>query len=165
MSDDGRGLTHVDARGEAHMVDVSGKSETLRSATASGVITMSADALDAIRSNSIAKGDVLATARIAGIMAAKRTPDLIPLCHGIALTSVDVALMVDARARCIRAEATATTVGRTGVEMEAVIAVSIALATVYDMAKSIDRGMTIGDIKLLRKSGGRSGNYEAPHSG
>lgn len=154
-------LSHTDAHGEARMVDVSGKAETLRTATAGGNITMSATALTAIRENSIAKGDVLGVARIAGIMAAKRTAELIPLCHQIALSRVDVVLTVDESISGIHAEATAVTKGATGVEMEAIVAVSIALATIYDMAKSVDRSMVIGEVKLLRKSGGKSGEYRA----
>jgi len=154
-------LSHTNAAGEAHMVDVSAKAETLRSATASGNITMSAVAVAAIRDNMIAKGDVLGVARIAGIMAAKRTADLIPLCHQIALSHVDVVVSIDDSISGIHAEATAVSTGTTGVEMEAIVAVSIALATIYDMAKSVDRSMVIGGVRLLRKSGGKSGEYAA----
>lgn len=143
------------------MVDVSAKAETLRSATASGSIRMSPAAVTAIRDNTIAKGDVLGVARIAGIMAAKRTADLIPLCHQIALSHVEVALSIDDAISGVRAEATAVSSGATGVEMEAIVAVSIALATIYDMAKSVDKSMIIGDVRLLRKSGGKSGDYSA----
>jgi cyclic pyranopterin phosphate synthase len=143
------------------MVDVSAKPETLRTATASGSIRMSPAAVTAIRDNSIAKGDVLGVARIAGIMAAKRTADLIPLCHQIALSHVEVVLSIDEGMPGVRAEATAVSSGATGVEMEAIVAVSIALATIYDMAKSVDRSMIIGDVRLLRKSGGKSGDYSA----
>lgn len=143
------------------MVDVSAKAQTRRTATAAGTIRMSQAAVTAVRENSIAKGDVLGTARIAGIMAAKRTSDLIPLCHQIALSHVDVVLSIDDAIPGVRCEATATCTGATGVEMEAIVAVSIALATIYDMAKSVDRSMIIGDVHLLRKSGGKSGEYTA----
>ena len=154
-------LTHIDRTGAARMVDVGEKPATRREATAAGSIRMSRDAFNAIRNNTIAKGDVLAVARIAGIMAAKRTAELIPLCHAIALSSVTVVLTPDESLPGVRVEATAVTVGPTGVEMEAIIAVSVALATIYDMAKSADRAMVIGEIMLLRKSGGRSGDYTA----
>ena len=154
-------LTHVDEADSARMVDVGGKPATRREATAAGCIRMSRDAFTAIRDNTIAKGDVLAVARIAGIMAAKRTADLIPLCHTIALSSVGVVLTLDESLPGVRVEATAVTVGPTGVEMESIIAVSVALATIYDMAKSADRAMVIGDVMLLRKSGGNSGDYTA----
>ena len=154
-------LTHTNAAGEAHMVDVSAKSETLRTATASGSIRMSPAAVSAIRDNSIAKGDVLGVARIAGIMAAKRTAELIPLCHQIALSHVDVVLSIDDSIPGVRCEATVACTGATGVEMESIVAVSIALATIYDMAKSVDRSMVIGGVRLLRKSGGKSGDYAA----
>ena len=153
------GLTHLDEAGAAHMVDVSAKPATVREARAAGRIVMSGEALDAMRAGSLAKGDALAVARVAGIMAAKRTPDLIPLCHPIALTrvSVDLAFEADAIA-CI---ATTATTGPTGVEMEALCAVSAALLTLYDMAKAIDRGMRIEGVRLLAKSGGRSGAWQA----
>ena len=144
------------------MVDVSAKAETRRTATASGVIRMTSDAFCAIRDNTIIKGDVLGVARIAGIMAAKRTADLIPLCHPIVLSHVDVVLLLDDSLPGARAEATATATGATGVEMEAIVAVTVALTTIYDMAKSADRTMVIGDIRLLRKSGGKSGDYTSP---
>jgi len=152
-------LTHLDESGAARMVDISDKAATTREATATGSITMSAEACAAIAAGTTKKGDVLAVARIAGIMAAKRTSDLIPLCHPIALTSVSVDL--DLGTDRIDARATARTTGPTGVEMEALTAVSVALLTVYDMAKALDRGMTIGDIRLLAKSGGRSGDWQA----
>ena len=152
-------LTHLDEAGNAHMVDVSEKPVTARSATATGRIRMSAAALDAIRNGAVAKGDVLATARIAGIMAAKKTGDLIPLCHPLGLESVALELAFEDDA--IRASATAALQGRTGVEMEAITAVSIALLTIYDMTKAIDRGMVIEDVKLIAKSGGRSGDWRA----
>ncbi len=152
-------LTHTDATGEARMVDVSDKSATRRIAIAGGAIRMSSDAFAAIRDNTIAKGDVIGVARVAGIMAAKRTAELIPLCHPVALSSVDVSLSLDEELPGVRAEATAVATGPTGVEMEALVAVTIALATIYDMAKSVDRAMVIADVRLLRKSGGKSGDY------
>lgn len=154
-------LTHTNASGEARMVDVSAKPDTRREATAAGTIRMTRAAFAAIRGNEIAKGDVLGVARLAGIMAAKRTSDLIPLCHPIALSHVDVLLSLDESLPGVRAEATATATGATGVEMEAIVAVTIALTTIYDMAKSVDRSMVIGDVRLLRKSGGKSGDYAA----
>lgn len=152
-------LTHTDAAGEARMMDVSDKSATRRIAIAGGAIRMSSDAFAAIRDNTIAKGDVIGVARVAGIMAAKRTAELIPLCHPVALSSVDVSLSLDEALPGVRAEATAVATGPTGVEMEALVAVTIALATIYDMAKSVDRAMVIADVRLLRKSGGKSGDY------
>ena len=154
-------LTHTDANGEAHMVDVSDKPHTRRVATATGTIRMAPAAFVAIRDNTIAKGDVLGVARVAGIMAAKRTAELIPLCHPIALTNVDVVLSLDESVLGVHAEATAIATGPTGVEMEAIVAVTIALTTIYDMTKSVDRSMVIGDVRLLRKSGGKSGNHAA----
>lgn len=154
-------LTHTNASGEARMVDVSTKPDTRREATAAGTIRMTPAAFAAIRGNEIAKGDVLGVARLAGIMAAKRTSDLIPLCHPIALSHVDVILSLDESLPGVRAEATATATGATGVEMEAIVAATIALTTIYDMAKSVDRSMVIGDVRLLRKSGGKSGDYAA----
>ena len=153
------GLTHLDEGGAARMVDVSGKAVTGRTATATGRIGMAAAAVSAIRDATLAKGDALAVARIAGIMAAKRTADLIPLCHPLALTAVDVALDLDGDG--IRCTATVSTAGQTGVEMEALTAVSAALLTLYDMAKAIDRGMVIDGVRLLAKSGGRSGEWRA----
>jgi cyclic pyranopterin phosphate synthase len=141
------------------MVDVSEKTDTRRVARASGVIVMTRDTLDAIAENRTKKGDVLAVARIAGIMAAKRTAELIPLCHNIPLSDVSVDLEADISLPGIRATAMAVTVGKTGVEMEALTAVAVALLTIYDMSKSMDRGMTIGEIALTEKSGGRSGDF------
>jgi cyclic pyranopterin phosphate synthase len=141
------------------MVDVSAKPDTVRMARATGHITMSRATLDAIIGNTIAKGDVLGVARLAGIMAAKRTSDLIPLCHPLPLTDVGVTVETDPSLPGVRIEAVARTVGKTGVEMEALSAVTIALLTVYDMAKAMDRGMTIGDISLAEKTGGVSGAY------
>ena len=158
MSSD-RDLTHVGEDGELRMVDVSGKSETQREATASGRILMSREALNAIRNNAVQKGDVLSTARLAGIQAAKRTAELIPLCHPVALTDVVLTVEVEVDPPAVSIQATTRTVGRTGVEMEAIVAVTIALATVYDMAKSIDRHMTISGVHLESKSGGRSGDW------
>ncbi len=152
-------LTHLDEAGAARMVDISDKPATVREATAEGRITMSAAALNAIRDGSSKKGDVLAVARIAGIMAAKKTSELVPLCHPIALTSVTVDLQVDDGG--IVTTATAQTTGATGVEMEALTAVSVALLTIYDMAKAIDRSMMINGIRLLQKSGGRSSDWQA----
>jgi cyclic pyranopterin monophosphate synthase len=152
-------LTHVDAQGAARMVDVSAKAETVRTARARGSIRMNLDALAAIRSQTIAKGDVLSVARLAGIMAAKRTSDLVPLCHPLLLDDVQVELDLDPKLPGIVAESAVRTTGKTGVEMEAIIAVTVALVTVYDMAKSLDRSMVIGDISLVEKTGGRSGTY------
>ena len=152
-------LTHVAGDGSARMVDVSAKPETARTAKARGVIRMSLAALEAIRSNTIAKGDVLSVARLAGVMAAKRTSDLIPLCHSLMLDDVQVSLSANADLGGVIAESAVRTTGRTGVEMEAIVAVTVALVTVYDMAKSLDRGMQIGDISLVEKTGGRSGTY------
>lgn len=153
------GLTHLDATGAAHMVDVGGKAVTAREAVATGRIEMSADAARAIREGAAPKGDVLAVARVAGIMAAKRTSELIPLCHPLPLTRVAIDLAADETG--ITATATAASEGRTGVEMEALTAVSVALLTVYDMAKAIDKGMTIGGVRLLEKRGGKSGDWTA----
>src|SRR6476660_7184324 len=155
----GNALTHIDSKGEARMVDVSGKPATERTAVAEGRVIMSKATLELIVSGNAKKGDVLGTARIAGIMAAKRTSDLIPLCHPLALTDVAVSLTPDASLPGVRIEAVAKTTGKTGVEMEALTAVSVALLTVYDMAKAMDRSMTIGDISLAEKSGGLSGKY------
>lgn len=152
-------LSHIDTTGNARMVDVSQKDDTNRLARATGSIRMHPETLAAIRGNSLAKGDVLTVAKIAGVLAAKRTADLIPLCHSLPLTDVQVALTLDEELPGLRCEATARTVGKTGVEMEAITAVAIALVTVYDMAKAIDRGMSISDICLLEKTGGRSGHW------
>ena len=152
-------LTHLDAQGHARMVDVGGKAETRRVAIASGQIRMSQQALAAIRGGDVAKGDVLAAARIAGIMAAKKTAELIPLCHPLALDSVIVDFAFEDCA--VRATATATLTGRTGVEMEAITATCIALLTIYDMAKAIDKGMVIEAVRLIEKRGGKSGTWTA----
>jgi len=153
-------LTHLDAEGRARMVDVGAKAETARTARAEGSISMTAETLDAITRNTVAKGDVIATARIAGVMAAKRTPDLIPLCHPITLTDAGVDIEADRSLPGLRVTAWASTTGRTGVEMEALTAVSVALLTIYDMAKAIDRGMELGSVRLTEKRGGRSGDWE-----
>ena len=153
-------LTHLDEHGAARMVDVGGKAATDRVAIASGRIAMSAQALDAIRKGDAPKGDVLGTARVAAIMAAKRTGELIPLCHPLGLEAVSVEFVFEEDA--IRATATASLTGKTGVEMEAMVAVSTALLTIYDMAKAIDKAMVIGEVRLLEKRGGKSGDWKAP---
>jgi cyclic pyranopterin monophosphate synthase len=152
-------LTHLDEAGNAAMVDVSGKAETVREAIAEGRISMSAEALTAIKDGAIQKGDVLATARIAGIMAAKKTSELIPLCHPLALSKV--AVDFDFEETGIRVTAMARLSGQTGVEMEALTAASITLLTLYDMAKALDKGMTISGLRLLSKTGGKSGDWTA----
>ncbi len=154
-------LTHIDADGNATMVDVSEKDITSRTAIAKGRIAMAPATLALIKEGGIAKGDVLSVARLAGIMAAKKTSDLIPLCHPLALNKVSVEFHVDDVNSAIEIEGTARVSGRTGVEMEALTAVSVAALTIYDMAKAVDRGMTIGEIKLTHKSGGKSGTYDA----
>jgi cyclic pyranopterin monophosphate synthase len=153
-------LTHLDSEGRARMVDVGGKGETARTAHAEGSIAMTTETLDAIERNTLLKGDALATARIAGIMAAKRTADLIPLCHPIALTDAGVDLEIDRSLPGIRVRSWASTHGRTGVEMEALTACSVALLTIYDMAKALDRGMEISGIRLTEKRGGKSGDWK-----
>ena len=153
-------LTHLGEDGSAHMVDVGTKAETARIAIASGRITMSPDALAAIKSGDAPKGDVLSTARIAAIMAAKRTGELIPLCHPLGLEAVNVDFTFEDNG--VRAMATASLTGKTGVEMEAMVAVSTALLTIYDMAKAIDKAMVIGEIQLIEKRGGKSGVWKAP---
>ena len=155
-------LTHFDASGAAHMVDVSAKSDTDRSATACGHVRMSPDTLALVREGRAGKGDVIGTARRAGIMGAKRTADLIPLCHPLPVTKVSVELEIDEGLPGVRVTAIVKTTGKTGVEMEALTAVSVACLTLYDMLKAAEKGMEIGDIKLLRKEGGKSGLYEAP---
>jgi cyclic pyranopterin phosphate synthase len=153
-------LTHLDDKGAARMVDVSAKPATRREAVAAGHIAINTAALAAIRDQAVAKGDVLAVARIAGIMAAKRTADLIPLCHPLPLDAVTLDLVIEVDG--VRATASVITTHGTGVEMEAMTAVSVALLTIYDMAKAMDRGMTISGVRLLKKSGGRSGEWLAP---
>lgn len=152
-------LTHLDEAGAARMVDVGGKNDTAREAMAEGRIAMCAEAAQAIAQGAVAKGDVLAVARVAGIMAAKRTSELIPLCHPLPLTKVTIDLTVEADG--VAAIATVATTGRTGVEMEALTAVSTALLTIYDMAKALDKRMTIGGVRLLAKRGGKSGDFVA----
>jgi cyclic pyranopterin phosphate synthase len=152
-------LTHIDEEGAARMVDIAGKPATYREATATGRIDMSAEAVAAIREGAVKKGDVLGVARVAGIMAAKKTADLIPLCHPLPISGVNVDLTVDEAG--VLVTATVSTTHGTGVEMEAMTAVSIALLTIYDMAKALDRGMVIREARLLRKSGGRSGTWQA----
>ncbi len=153
-------LTHLDEQGQARMVDVGGKAETARMAAASGRIRMSPGALAAVREGNGSKGDVLAVARIAGIMAAKRTGELIPLCHPLALDAVSVEFTFENDAVSVMARASLR--GRTGVEMEAMTAASIALLTIYDMAKAVDRAMVIEDVRLIEKTGGKSGPWHAP---
>jgi cyclic pyranopterin phosphate synthase len=153
--------THLDQTGAAHMVDVGAKPATQRRAAARGRITMSTDALEAIRNGNAPKGDVLSTARIAGIMAAKRTADLIPLCHPLALTRVAVDFEIDEGASAVRCRATVETTGRTGVEMEALTAVQVGLLTIYDMCKAAEKGMVMTDVRLLEKRGGKSGDWTA----
>ena len=157
---DPRALTHVDGEGRARMVDVSDKPVSARMARATGSIRMERETLEAIRANALAKGDALGVARLAGIMAAKRTAELIPLCHPIALSDIRVDITIDESLPGLRVEATAKTAGRTGVEMEAIVAVSVSLVTVYDMAKAVDRSMVIGEIFLAEKVGGRSGHWQ-----
>ena len=155
----GKDLTHFDAQGQAHMVDVSDKAVTSRVAVAEGWIRMALDTFGIISEGRAKKGDVLGIARLAGIMGAKKTADLIPLCHPLALTSVTVDLSVDGDRNTVDIEATCRLKGRTGVEMEALTAVSIAALTVYDMVKAADRTMRIGDIRLVHKAGGKSGDF------
>ncbi|MFL6629595.1 MAG: cyclic pyranopterin monophosphate synthase MoaC [Vitreoscilla sp.] len=155
------GLTHFDAQGQAHMVDVGGKAETRRIARASGTIRMQAATLAAIAAGSAKKGDVLGVARIAAIQAAKRTSELVPLCHPLPLTHVQVDFVIDAAASAVHCTVQAETLGRTGVEMEALTAVQVGLLTVYDMVKAIDRGMVMDNIRVLEKHGGKSGSWSA----
>ena len=154
------GFTHFDDQGNARMVDVGGKEVTERVATAQGSVLMQPATIALIRQGGIKKGDVLSVARLAGIMGAKKTPDLIPLCHPLSLSSVTVDLSVDAARNAIDITATCKLTGKTGVEMEALTAVSVAALTVYDMCKAVDKGMRLTDIRLTHKSGGKSGTYE-----
>lgn len=154
-------LSHLDAKGDAHMVDVSEKFVTSRQAVAGGVVRMQPTTLALILNGEIAKGEVFQVARIAGIMAAKRTSDLIPLCHPLAISKVSVEFMPDIDRSLIEVSATVKVTGQTGVEMEALTAVSIACLTIYDMAKAVDRAMQISDVRLIQKTGGKSGTYEA----
>lgn len=156
---EGSGLTHFDATGQAHMVDVGDKKETHRVAIASGTIRMKPETLAIIQSGTAKKGDVLGVARIAAIMASKKTSDLIPLCHPLELTRVTVDFAVNTSASCITCTGRVETYGKTGVEMEALTAVQIGLLTIYDMCKAVDRGMVISDIRVLEKHGGKSGDW------
>ncbi len=156
-----RKLTHFDDSGNAHMVDVGAKAETERVAIARASVKMQAATLKLIAAKKAAKGDVLAVAQLAGIMAAKKTPDLIPLCHPLSLSSVDVQLSLDKKRNAVDIKAICKLKGRTGVEMEALTAASVAALTVYDMCKSVDRGMVISEVRLLHKSGGKSGTFNA----
>jgi cyclic pyranopterin phosphate synthase len=158
----GKALSHFDERGNARMVDVGGKPASERVAVARATVTMQPATLALVREGKAAKGDVLAVAQLAGIMAAKRTPDLIPLCHPLALSAVDVRLSLDAARNAVDIEATCKLNGRTGVEMEALTAAAVAALTVYDMCKAVDRGMVISEVRLLHKSGGKSGTFDAP---
>lgn len=155
-------LSHLDAKGQAHMVDVSGKPVTAREATAEAVVKLSEEAFTAVMEGSAPKGDVLAAARIAGIMAAKRVPDLIPLCHPLAITKARVEFEPDADTHSIRIITMVATSGQTGVEMEALTAASVAALTLYDMIKAVDKGAVIENVRLIAKSGGKSGSYKAP---
>jgi cyclic pyranopterin phosphate synthase len=154
-------LSHLGATGEANMVDVGGKAETERTAVAEGTVTMRPETLRVILAGDAKKGDVLGTARIAGIMAAKRTHELIPLCHPLLLTKISVDIQPDEALPGLRVTALARVTGKTGVEMEALTAASVACLTVYDMAKAIDRGMVLGGIRVVEKTGGKSGDYKA----
>ncbi len=160
MAEEGRILTHIDASGEANMVDVGDKAETVRIALAEGFVRMAPATLDLILKGDAKKGDVIGTARLAGIMAAKQTSNLIPLCHPLMLTKVKVEISEDRALPGLRVEAMAKLTGRTGVEMEALTAVSVTCLTIYDMAKAADREMEIGGVRLVEKSGGRSGDYK-----
>ena len=155
-------LSHIDSQGKANMVDVGAKDVTSRTATAEGRVVMKPETLKLILEGDVKKGDVLGTARLAGIMAAKKTSDLIPLCHPLGLSSVNVDLTPDPSNNAIRIRATAKVTGQTGVEMEALTAVSVAALTIYDMAKAVDREMEIGDIRLIEKEGGKSGSFKRP---
>tara|TARA_B100000405_G_scaffold186498_1_gene130534 strand:- start:142 stop:618 length:477 start_codon:yes stop_codon:yes gene_type:complete len=156
------GLTHLDDDGNAVMVDVSDKSETERIATAKGCVIMAKETMDLIVAGQVKKGDVLSVAQLAGIMGAKRTPDLIPLCHPLNLSSVNVDLTCDPNRNAVDITARCKLTGKTGVEMEALTAVSVAALTIYDMCKAVDREMRISDIRLVQKSGGKSGSFEVP---
>ncbi|GGG58922.1 cyclic pyranopterin monophosphate synthase accessory protein [Salipiger pallidus] len=155
------GLTHFDAKGDAHMVDVSEKAVTARIATAEAYVKMAPETFDIITEGRAKKGDVIGIARLAGIMGAKKTPDLIPLCHPLPVSKVSVDLIPDPELPGLRIEATVKTTGQTGVEMEALTAASTAALTVYDMAKAVDRAMVIGGLRVVLKDGGKSGRYEA----
>ncbi len=154
-------LSHIDDDGKAAMVDVSDKDVTERSATARGAVIMAPETMTLIKENGIKKGDVLAVARLAGIMGAKKTPELIPLCHPLALNAIEVELSLDPDRNAVDISATCRVAGRTGVEMEALTAVAVAALTIYDMCKAVDRAMRLTEIRLVEKSGGRSGTYRA----
>jgi cyclic pyranopterin phosphate synthase len=158
------GFTHFDVSGNARMVDVSGKVETVRQAVAAGTVTMSAQAFAMVRQGTAHKGDVLGVARIAGIMAAKKVDQLIPLCHPLAIASADIAFSLHEQRCAVDIEATVSMTGQTGVEMEALTAVSVAALTIYDMCKAVDKAMVISDVRLLRKSGGKSGLFIRPET-
>jgi cyclic pyranopterin phosphate synthase len=157
-----RRLTHLDARGQARMVDVGAKPDTAREAVARGEVRMRAATVCLIAARRIPKGDVLALARVAGIMAAKRTPDLVPLCHPLPLTGIEVEAIPDPAGGRVRLEARVRLVGKTGAEMEALVAVAVAALTIYDMCKAVDREMVVGEVRLVRKSGGKSGTFVRP---
>jgi len=161
---DSKKLSHFDASGQAYMVDVAEKKDTHRRAIASGLIRMQAETLHIIQQGNAKKGDVLGIARIAAIMAAKRTSDLIPLCHPLALTKVSVDFSIDPDQSLVRCTAQVETVGKTGVEMEALTAVQVGLLTIYDMCKAVDRGMTMSDIRVIEKAGGKSGDWQHPEN-
>lgn len=156
------GLTHLDDQGQAHMVDVGGKAETGREASAAGRVRMRPETLALLRAGDLPKGDVLGTARVAGILAAKRTAELIPLCHPLLVTQIAVDFAFDEALPAVEIRATVRCHGQTGVEMEALTAVSVAALTIYDMAKAVERGMVIEGVRLLAKSGGKSGEWRAP---
>jgi len=154
------GLTHIDDHGRARMVDVSQKSDTVRVAVARGEVKMKCDTLDLIKKGAMAKGDVLAVSQVAAVMGAKHTPDIIPMCHPLLLTGIEVAFNLNEETSSVEIEASVKLTGKTGVEMEALTAVSVAALTIYDMCKAVDKGMVINNIRLVRKSGGKSGDFE-----
>jgi cyclic pyranopterin monophosphate synthase len=158
-------LSHFDEAGRAHMVDVSAKDETIREATARGLISMTPETLALVERGAMEKGDVLAVAQVGGVMAAKQTGSLIPMCHPLPITGVDLRFHFDHEASAIEIEATARIVGKTGVEMEALTAVSVAALTIYDMCKAVDKAMVISDVRLVRKSGGKSGDFRREGEG
>ncbi|MDR7027559.1 cyclic pyranopterin monophosphate synthase MoaC [Rhizobium rosettiformans] len=162
MNSEAKGLTHIGASGEAHMVDVSAKDDTVRVAVAEGFVRMKPETLAIIRDGNAKKGDVIGTARIAGIMAAKQTSNLIPLCHPLMLSKVTVDIVEEPDLPGLRVEATVKLTGKTGVEMEALTAVSVTCLTIYDMAKAVDKTMEIGGIRVMEKSGGKSGDFRHP---
>ena len=161
MTENTAALTHFDSAGQAHMVDVGAKSDTLRVAVAAGTIRMKPDTLALVAAGTAKKGDVLGIARIAAIMGAKRTSDLVPLCHPLALTRVTVEFDIDAASSSVHCRAQAETIGKTGVEMEALTAVQVGLLTIYDMCKAVDRGMVMTNVRVLEKHGGKSGDWHA----